>query len=105
MIDFDQGGSGASAADLGSMLASLMTLRLVDPENSVDGLGTAFLAGYRAVRPLPPSAELRWYTAAALVAERAIRAVNRVNQPVLEILPQVLEMAEATLAGKLTIDD
>ena len=104
MIDFDQGGSGAASADLGSMLASLMTLRLLDPEIAADELSSAFLAGYRAVRPLPPSTELRWYTAAAFVAERAIRAVNRVNQPVLEVLPQVLEMAEATLARKVAVD-
>ena len=104
MIDFDQGGSGAASADLGSMLASLMTLGLLDPEIAAQQLSSAFLAGYSAVRPLPPSAELRWYTAAAFVAERAIRAVNRVNQPVLEMLPQVLEMAEATLANKVTVD-
>ena len=50
------------------------------------------------------SAELQWYTAAALIAERAIRAVNRVNQPVLAVLPELLEMADAVLAGKLSAD-
>jgi aminoglycoside phosphotransferase len=104
MIDFDQGGTGAASADLGSMLASLMTLRLVNPDAAVEGLGAAFLDGYSAVRPLPSTAELAWYTAAACVAERAIRAVNRVNLPVLEVLPQVLEMAEATLAGRVSLD-
>ena len=104
MIDFDQSGSGAASADLGSMLASLMTLRLVDPDAAVEGLGAAFLDGYSAVRPWPSTTELSWYTAAACVAERAIRAVNRVNLPVLEVLPQVLEMAEATLAGKVGLD-
>ena len=104
MIDFDQGGSGAASADLGSMLASLMTLRLVDPDTTVEGLGAAFLEGYSAVRPLPSTVELAWYTAAACVAERAIRAVNRMNQPVLEVLPQLLEVAEATLAGRVGID-
>ncbi len=104
MIDFDQGGSGAPSADLGSMLASLMTHRIVNPDTAVEGLDATFLDGYSAVRPLPATAELAWYTAAACVAERAIRAVNRVNQPVLEVLPQVLEMAEATLAGMVSVD-
>ncbi len=79
MIDFDQGGSGAAAADMGSVLGTLLTTQLLRPDTAVDGLGAAFLDGYRAVRALPSGAELRWYTAAALVAERAIRAVNRVN--------------------------
>ena len=71
------------------------------PDTAVDGLGAAFLDGYSTVRPLPSGAELRWYTAAALVAERAIRAVNRVNRPVLAVLPELLDMADAVLAGKL----
>ncbi len=104
MFNFDHGGAGASSADLGSMLASLMTMRLADPDTAVEGLSAAFLDGYSAVRPLPATAELAWYTAAACVAEQAIRAVSRVNRPVLEVLPQVLETAEATLAGATLID-
>jgi aminoglycoside phosphotransferase (APT) family kinase protein len=105
IIDFDQGGSGAASADIGSMLASLMTARLIDPLESTEGLATAFLEGYTKVRALPSAPELRWYTGAALVAERAIRAVNRVNLPVLAILPELLKMAEAVLAGKVRIDE
>ena len=105
MIDFDQGGSGAASADIGSLLASLMTARLIDANTHVDaGLAAAFLEGYRKVRALPSAPELRWYTGAALVAERAIRAVNRVNLPTLAILPELLQMAEAVLAGKVRID-
>ncbi len=104
VIDFDQGGSGAASADLGSMLASLLTARLINPYTAVEGLGTAFLAGYAAVGSVPSASELRWYTAAALVAERAIRAVNRVNEPTLAVLPELLEMAEAVLAGKVSVD-
>ena len=104
MIDFDQGGSGAAAADLGSLLGTLLTTQLLRPDTAVDGLGAAFLDGYRAVRALPSGAELRWYTAAALLAERAIRAVNRVNTPMLEVLPELIEIADAVLAGKLSAD-
>jgi tRNA A-37 threonylcarbamoyl transferase component Bud32 len=104
MIDFDQGGSGAAGADIGSMLASLMTAQLIDPDSGVRGLGTAFLEGYNSVRALPNRSELQWYTAAAFVAERAIRAVNRVNLPTLAVLPELLEIADAVLAGKLRVD-
>jgi aminoglycoside phosphotransferase (APT) family kinase protein len=104
LIDFDQGGSGAAAADIGSLLGTLLTTQLLHPNTAAEGLGAAFLDGYSAVRALPSSAELRWYTAAALVAERAIRAVNRVNRPVLALLPDLIEVADAVLAGKLSAD-
>ena len=104
LIDFDQGGSGVASADLGSMLASLMAARLINPETTAEGLGAAFLAGYSEVRALPPATELRWYTAAAFVAERAIRAVNRVNTPALAVLPELLSMAESVSSGKLRLD-
>ena len=104
LIDFDQGGSGAAAADIGSMMGTLLTTQLLHPDTALEGLGAAFLDGYSTVRALPTSAELQWYTAAALIAERAIRAVNRVNQPVLAVLPELLEMADAVLAGKLSAD-
>jgi aminoglycoside phosphotransferase (APT) family kinase protein len=106
IIDFDQGGFGAASADIGSLLASLMTSRLIEHDvHAGHGLGAAFLEGYRKVRALPSGPELRWYTGAALVAERAIRAVNRVNLPTLAILPELLQMAESVLAGKVRIDE
>lgn len=104
LIDFDQGGSGTPAADLGSMLASLMCARLTEPTTTGDGLDAEFLGGYRDVRALPAADELRWYTAAAFVVERAIRAVNRVNQPMLAILPDLFELAQATLSGTVDVD-
>jgi Ser/Thr protein kinase RdoA (MazF antagonist) len=104
MIDFDHGGSGAAAADIGSLLGALLTFQLLHPETAADGLGATLMDGYNTVRPLPSGAELRWYTAAALVAERAIRAVNRVNRPVLAKLPELLDVADAVLTGKLSAD-
>lgn len=103
LIDFDQGGSGTPSADLGSMLASLTTSRLIEPATTADGLGSAFLDGYGKVRAVPAEAELRWYTAAAFIAERAIRAVNRVNQATLAVLPDLFDLAEATLTGKVDV--
>lgn len=105
MIDFDQGGSGPAAADLGSLLSTLLAGKVLHPERAVDGLGTAFLGGYASVRELPDPAELRWYTAAAFVAERAIRAVNRVYRPTLAVLPELLDLAADVLVGEVPTDD
>ena len=104
MIDFDQGGSGPAAADLGSLLSTLLAGKVLHPERAVDGLGTAFLDGYATVRELPDPAELRWYTAAAFVAERAIRAVNRVYRPTLAVLPELLDLAADVLVGEVPTD-
>jgi hypothetical protein len=46
---------------------------------------------------LPDADELRWFVAAALVAERAMRAVNRVNRSSLEHLETILAAALKTL--------
>ena len=104
IIDFDQGGSGPASADLGSLLASLLTYQLVHPDKAGDGLGVSLLDGYRSVRALPSEADLRWYTAAAFVAERAIRAVNRINESTLAVLPDLLALADEVLAGKVSLD-
>jgi len=104
IIDFDQGGSGPASADLGSIMASLLTYQLVNPDKAVDGLGAALLDGYRSAAPLPSESDLRWYTAAAFVAERAIRAVNRINESTLAVLPELLALGEEVLAGKVSLD-
>ena len=104
IIDFDQGGSGPASADLGSIMASLLTYQLVNPDKAVDGLVAALLDGYRSAAPLPSESDLRWYTAAAFVAERAIRAVNRINESTLAVLPELLALGEEVLAGKVSLD-
>lgn len=95
LIDLDQSGAGSAAADLGSLLARLEHGTIVgeyDAEHAT-GLGVAFVEGYRSVRPLPDAGVLRSYTAAALVAERAIRAVNRVDLTALAHLDALLTRA------------
>jgi aminoglycoside phosphotransferase len=91
LIDLDQAGVGPAAADIGSLIARLTA------DGDTGPLRQAFLAGYETVRALPPSGSLRWHTAAALVAERAVRAVNRVHQPTLDRLEQLLGTADDVL--------
>lgn len=92
LIDLDQAGTGSPAADLGSLLASLSYNRLSGllPLAAVDELGEAFLKGYSSVRELPEQSSLRWHTAAALLAERALRAVNRIRLEGLGRLSEIL---------------
>lgn len=111
LIDLDQCGTGDAAADLGSLLASLTYNRLTDSAarnvaaarfaaaSSERTLADAFLSGYSSVRELPATESLRWHTAAALLAERALRAVNRIRPEGLACLRELLREASEMLAG------
>jgi len=101
LIDFDQAAPGNPAADVGGLLAGLRYDAVVGrvAPAAAERLSAAFLAGYRALRELPGEAELRWHVAAALLAERALRAVNRVREPGLRRLPAVLADAREVLDG------
>ncbi len=108
LLDLDQAGFGPAAADIGSLLARLEHARIVDDSDSncttnshtetgtVD-LAAAFLDGYADIRPLPDPASLLWHTSAALLAERAMRAVNRVRPEALSRLRELLETAHTPL--------
>jgi Ser/Thr protein kinase RdoA (MazF antagonist) len=95
LVDLDQAGTGPAAADVGSFLARLRVATLIgrQPAAVERSLADAFLAGYADHRRLPSCAALAWHTAAALVAEQAVRAVNRVRPAVLARLADVLAAA------------
>jgi tRNA A-37 threonylcarbamoyl transferase component Bud32 len=99
LIDLDQAASGSSAADLGSLLASLSyNCRCgILTRAAAQELGDAFLDGYAGVRELPLKGSLRWHTAAALLAERALRAVNRIRPEGLMYLRELLAGADNIL--------
>lgn len=92
LIDLDQAAVGSPAADLGSLLASLAYNYLTGllSKNSAQELSDAFLNGYAALRKLPQLSSLRWNIAAALLAERALRAVNRIRPEGLDHLRELL---------------
>jgi aminoglycoside phosphotransferase (APT) family kinase protein len=88
LIDLDQVATGPAAADVGSLLAALRAAG-VDGESSV-------LAGYGRTAPHPLDRDaLRWHVAAALVAERALRAITRVRADSLKQLPRLIAEASA----------
>jgi hypothetical protein len=101
LVDLDQSALGAPPADLGSLLARLRYGALVGEPHAdlAETLAIAFLDGYAAVRALPDDADLRWHTAAALLAERALRAVNRVRPDGLDVLDDVLDAGHSILDG------
>ena len=98
LIDLDQAGLGPAAADLGSALAGLRYHHLVGDEVARGGrVQRALLDGYADARDLPAAATLRWHIAAALLSERALRAVNRIRPDGLALLGAVLSDARAAL--------
>lgn len=102
LIDLDQAGTGPAAADIGSLLARLnhgSILRERDPATATLMTST-FLEGYAQVRALPDDRTLRWYAAAALLAERGIRAVNRIRPSALSRLDRVVGAGHALLDGR-----
>ena len=101
LIDLDQAGTGPAAADLGSLLAALRYLRLIGMMSPVEEreLARSFLGGYGEAGSLPRADSLRWHMAAALLAERAVRAVNRVRREGLQHLREMLLDSQRLLRG------
>ena len=66
-------------------------------EETVTVLQSAFLGGYASARHLPATRTIAWYTAAAVLAERALRAVTRVRTEGLHHLGALLHHADAAL--------
>ena len=101
LIDLDQAGLGPAAADVGSALAGLRYHALVADEVARgERLEQALLDGYGSLRDLPKPQTLRWHVAAALLSERALRAVNRLRPDGLACLGAVLAEARAVLRGE-----
>ncbi|HKP16865.1 MAG TPA: phosphotransferase [Gaiellaceae bacterium] len=101
VLDLDQSAGGPASADVGSLLAGLRYARVVgdlDPA-AARGCAESFLAGYASVRPLPAREALRRATAAALLAERVVRAINRVRPAGLAALHPLLADALEVLDG------
>ena len=101
LIDLDQVGLGPPAADLGSALAGLRYHALLADDGARGArLRQALLDGYASQREPPDASALRWHVAAALLSERALRAVSRIRPDVLVRLGAVLSEARAVLRGE-----
>lgn len=101
LIDLDQVSTGDAAIDIGSFLAGLHykeRTRQLSAKCRAE-ISQEFLAGYSSIRPLPEENVLRRCTAAALFAERALRAVTRYRIEGLENMGRILAAAEKVLSG------
>jgi Phosphotransferase enzyme family len=99
LLDLDQCARGHPAADIGALLAALRHRQLVGEltPTGYEELAAAFLSGY-AEHAEVDAAAVRWHTAAALLVDRAERAVHRVLPRSLERLPALLQEAGSLLA-------
>lgn len=99
LIDLDQVAAGDPAAELGSLLAWLRCARIVGDLDAARERKAAasFLEGYESIRALPPPDSLRRQLGLALVAERAVRGINRMRPPVLAQLGALIVEARRLL--------
>ena len=95
LIDLDQAGVGSPACDIASLIARVRHGVVLGQATAghAAALEHAFLDGYARHRSLPSEESIRWHVVAAYVAERAIRAVNRVNLPALAGLDGLVTIA------------
>ncbi len=102
LLDFDQAARGQAAADIGSLIARLRFGVWVGEFSADHGrrLIARFLDDYAAVERLPGSEVLRAHVAAALVAERGLRLINRVRTSALPHLASMLTDALDLLNGQ-----
>jgi len=107
LIDLDQASVGPPAVDLGSLLGALRYARHIGRLTvaAEQTLANAFLTGYQRFGMLPEASSLRWHIAAALLAERAFRAVSRIRFPGLQCLPELLSDARDLLAVEARLSD
>jgi Ser/Thr protein kinase RdoA (MazF antagonist) len=100
LVDLEDVAIGPAAADVASLLAQLRYQRHVGLISSAQERqdSDAFLAGYASVRTVPAPTTLAWYTAAALLVERALGAVHGLRSEGLQHLDALLADA-ATLVN------
>lgn len=104
LIDVDRLQRGPALADLGSLIAELLyracVTRQVLPVHAVQAIGRAY---ERAV-PWPVNRqELAWFTAAALLHERAYRCVGSLKPGRMQALPRLIDVAERVLGGAIAL--
>ncbi|TMA45607.1 MAG: hypothetical protein E6J81_12350 [Deltaproteobacteria bacterium] len=102
LIDLDKTSRGDAAVDLGSFLSLLSYERVLDRLAPADERARrrSFLEGYARVGSLPGPHTLRWHTAAALLAEQAMRTVRQIRTDALPRLDRLLADARRLLEGR-----
>jgi aminoglycoside phosphotransferase (APT) family kinase protein len=98
LIDLDNLSTGSPWRDLGSFCAGLYYRGLVEgvPQVLIQHAIDTFCAAYAQVAPWPlePQA-IGWYTATALLNERAFRTISRMKQGRFDLLDDLIRLASA----------
>ena len=100
LLDLDDVSSGPLLADLGSFLAELIYRGCVKTQrlSAVQPLLNSVVVAYRQAVPWSiADDEIAWYTASALIRERALRCVNSLKPVRGEVLDRVIVAAAAIL--------
>jgi hypothetical protein len=97
LIDMDSITRGPPLQDIGSFVAALLYRAILRgaPPSSIVPLIRRLVGRYAELVPWPvPALELAWYTAAALIMERGFRCVTRLKAGRLEVLDDLVELAD-----------
>lgn len=96
LLDLDQASLGSPMLDVASVIAGLYYNCCTGSISAAERqtLTHAFLHGYG-----PVESSLRWHVAAALLEERALRAITRIRIDGLKKLPELLTLAIEILNG------
>lgn len=103
LIDLDTLAHGSPAHDLGSWIAALLYRALIDDRDLAATFARAndFVGAYREYAPTAVAdADIRWYTAAALLSERAFRTLTRLKSGRLNHLADVISLASDVAGGR-----
>lgn len=103
LIDLDGLCQGPPLQDIGSWLASLFYRGRLQGQSvaQVQQQMAAFVAAYRRRAPWPvPSKELAWYTAVALISERAFLCLSRFKAGRLALSEELIRCADRLSRGE-----
>ncbi len=103
LIDMDDLAEGPPLLDIGSFLAGLFYRGLLarHPTSLIQTICETFLRGYqKSVGWHISRSDLEWYVATALINERAYRCLARVKAGRLDILDDLIDLADQVSLGK-----
>ena len=107
LIDLDNLCTGSPWQDVGSFIAGLYYRGLLEtlPLATIERLAITFCRSYLQACPYPnDEPALRWYTAAALINERAFRSVTRLKSGRLELLDDLITLAERFVMDPVALE-
>lgn len=104
LIDLDNLCAGYPLQDIGSFLASLYNRGMLEdiPCHVMEPIVDSFVETYAQRVPWAVlESDLAWFTAAALLTERAVRSITRLKEGKLDRIQDVLMLADRIIGGKV----